>query len=374
MTYWRTYRITSIGTTTSSYIRFNLDSSVSYSGGSSSNHIYCVNQSPFNGWCAGDYIEIDNHKTCYQSTGHDFTSTTQVKLTNCHHGCGHSHAEYEDLKTRYSALERERNDLRGELDGLRDERDEWIRKYDELRKQSSDELNAEKLRNANTIANERSSRQNTEFTLRNENAMQNKNLENAGKEITSLKKQIEDSKSELSLVRTQKDNQLIQKSNELKEVEKSLSNLRIDYEKDKTEKETEINKKDSELQRKEEQIDNLLSQKEFSQEELLIEKLRSERQNLELFAEELKVDLEKTESLIRDHDQLFQVKKTRNRTDINTYESNITQTKKNLRNSGVSIISIQEICRKCEKIAELNWELNQVQEQYQAQQEIPTNN
>jgi hypothetical protein len=42
---------------------------------------------------------------------------------------------------------------------------------------------------------------------------------------------------------------------------------------------------------------------------------------------------------------------------------------------GIDMIDIQEILEKCEKIAELNWELSQIQQQqFEARQEIPTNN
>jgi hypothetical protein len=44
-----------------------------------------------------------------------------------------------------------------------------------------------------------------------------------------------------------------------------------------------------------------------------------------------------------------------------------------LQNAEISIVNIQEICRKCEKIAELRWELEQNQQQYEARQEVPTN-
>jgi len=251
--------------------------------------------------------------------------------------------ENDDLKERYDRLEKERGDLVND-------RDNWRRKYEETRSQLTNELNAEKLRNSNAMASEKLSRQSAESTL----AIKEENLKSTKVEIISLKKQIEDGKNELSLVRLEKDNQLTQKNNELKDVEKSLADLRIENEKEKTQKDAEINQKDDELQRKEEKIKNLLSQKELSQEELLIEKLRSEKVNLESFATELKVDLEKIQGLIRDHKQLFQVQKSFNQTNIDIQEANISRTKRDLQGLGVGIITIQEVCRKCEKIAQLN--------------------
>jgi len=169
MVNWRTYRITG-KSVYSNYIQFNLDNYVNYSNGNYQ-FIYCGNYNPFYNWRENDYIEIDNDQTrCYSYSTH-FGSTNQVRLTCCHgcggHGCGHSHTEYEDLKTKYSALERERNDLRTD-------RDSWRKKHDELK----DQLNNEKIKSANEMANEKLSRQSTESTLRNEKKLVEEKLEN----------------------------------------------------------------------------------------------------------------------------------------------------------------------------------------------------
>jgi len=152
---WRTYKITS-RSINSNYIRFYLDDHVNYSGGSEK-RVDTKIYSPFTGWQEGDYIEIDNDQTRYKSSGHEYTNNTYVRFTNCHHGCGHSHKEYDDLKEKYDKLERDNNDLTND-------RDNWRKKYDELK----DQLNNEKIRSANELASEKLSRQNTESTLRNE--------------------------------------------------------------------------------------------------------------------------------------------------------------------------------------------------------------
>jgi len=130
--------------------------------------------------------------------------------------------------------------------------------------------------------------------------------------------------------------------------------LRIENERELTQKNNQLNEKESELKLKEEEIQRLRSQKELSKEELLIEKLRSEKENLELFATELKIELEKVQNLTEYHKQLFQAQKVCSQTNITTSENNIARTKRDLQNSGVGIISIQEVCRKCERIAQLN--------------------
>jgi hypothetical protein len=214
----------------------------------------------------------------------------------------------------------------------------------------SGELSNERLRNASVMASEKLDRQNTESTLRNEKAVVEEKFENAKTEKVGLLRQIEDVKNELSLVRVEKDNQLAL----VKVVEKEMADLRVEREKEKAERDTEINKKEEELRRKEEEINDLRNQKEFSEEELLNEKLRSEERKLELFAAELKVDSEKKDSLIKDYEQLIQAQKTRNRTNANTYKSNVDRTKRDLQSKGISIVNVQEICSKCERMAELN--------------------
>src|SRR4029078_12157576 len=118
-------------------------------------------------------------------------------------------------------------------------------------------------------------------------------------------KQLEDTKTELSLVKTEK-----------KQIENSLSNLRIEYEKDKTEKDAEISKKDGELQRKEEQIKNLLRQKDLSQEELLTEKTNSRKRNLDLASSRLGINSERIHDLSKYHEKLFIARKNQNQTTI----------------------------------------------------------
>jgi len=137
-------------------------------------------------------------------------------------------------------------------------------------------------------------------------------------------------------------------------------------------KTSQLSEKENELRHKEEEIKKFRSQKGLSQEELLNEKLHSERQNLKLFANELKISLEQIHGLSKYHERLFVARKNHNQANIDVHEENIARTEEELHQTGISIVNIQEISRKCERIAELNWELEQTQ-QYQAQQEVPTN-
>ena len=373
MVNWRTYRITS-KTTGSNYVLFYLDNYVSYSNGSDSyKHIYCSNLSPFYNWRENDFIEIDNDVTRHRESGYYFGSISEVRLS-CH-GCGHSQTEYNDLKTRCSALERERNDFRND-------RDEWRRKYDEIKEQ----LNTERTNGLNTRASERLEEQRTRSTLESEKTLLGKDLTNARDEITSLKNLVEEGKAELGLVRTEKDNQialvkgeLTQKDNELKEVEKSMADLRFEHEKEQTEKELQISEKINEIKEKEEKIkrkeDEMKALREklgLSQEEFLEQKIRLKQEKLDTFAGNLKIDFEQVQNLCDCYGEIVRSRLSYNLDNIRKIERNISKIKQEISRSEISMEEIQKLCRKCEKLASLKSQLDQILEQkYEAKQEVP---
>lgn len=141
-----------------------------------------------------------------------------------------------------------------------------------------------------------------------------------------------------------------------------------------SEKGSKLREQDNELRRKEEEIKNSQNQAGQSREELLNEKLRSEKVNLELFATQLEISLEKIHSLNKYQDRLFKARKSRHQANIATHEDNVEKIKQELLEKKINIVNVQEICRKCERIAELRFELEQVQQQFEAHQEVPTNN
>jgi len=174
-------------------------------------------------------------------------------------------------------------------------------------------------------------------------------LKSSKGEETRLTKDLEITKEELKLVRIEKDTKvgalkvkLDQEVNKIQELEK-----------EKVEKDSELKEKTKELERKEEEIKLLKNQAGLSQEELLVEKLRFEKRNLEIFAIELRINLEQINNLIRYHERLFQAQKNHSQDNIATHDDNIFRIKQELLDSTISIVNIQEICGKCEKIAEL---------------------
>ncbi|CAG8499557.1 2684_t:CDS:10, partial [Racocetra persica] len=295
-----------------------------------------------------DFIEIDNDVSRHRNSGYYFGNICEVRI-NCRYVCGHSHKEYDDMRDKYNALERERNDLRTD-------RDNWRKKHDELK----DKLNDEKLKNANEMASEKLSRQSTESTLRNEKKLVEEKLETFKTEKVGLLKQIEDGKQELGLVRVEKDkqlalieNKLTQKDDKLKELEKAMDALRVGSEKVISQKENSLKETSGELKRKEQKIKELQNERFRTQEELLIEKLNSEKSDLEVVASELGINLEDVHNLIMNYKRLLFARKERKRDIVEDSEGKIAKTKQTLLGSEVSIENIRKISRECERLANL---------------------
>ncbi|CAG8660371.1 13911_t:CDS:2 [Ambispora leptoticha] len=212
------------------------------------------------------------------------------------------------------------------------------------------------------MANEKLSRQNTESTLRNEKKLVEEKLENFKTEKVGLLKQIEDGKQELSLVRVKKDEQLkliedklIKKDDRLKELEKEMEALRVDKEKVISQKENSLQEASGELERKEHEIKILQSEKFETEEKLLIEKLNSEKSDLEVVASELGINLEALHDLIKNYQRLLFAHKEHDRVVVEDSEGKIAKTKQTLLNSKVSIENVRKVSRECERLAALHY-------------------
>ncbi|CAG8788377.1 19179_t:CDS:2, partial [Racocetra persica] len=177
-------------------------------------------------------------------------------------------------------------------------------------------------------------------------------LESSNARIVDLTRRLENSENQLTRLEIRSD----EKSVAIQNLNSQLANLRLES----GEKDSRLREKDSELARKNDEIERLKNQAKSSdkraektQEELLTEKIRSKKRNLELFATELRVGLEQINGLTRYHERLFRARKNYNQANIETHENNIMRIKEELQNADISIVNIQELCEKCERIAEL---------------------
>jgi len=129
------------------------------------------------------------------------------------------------------------------------------------------------------------------------------------------------------------------------------------------------------LKRKEEEVKKTQRKMGQTREELLSERSRLKEEKLKAFATPLGVSLSQINNLRRYYERLTEARKNYNQANIETHEDNIARIEEELSQNKVNIDNIQKVCRQCEKLAKMRVELNEIrQQQFQAQQEVPTNN
>jgi len=129
---------------------------------------------------------------------------------------------------------------------------------------------------------------------------------------------------------------------------------------------------------KEKENDDLKKNLKIKQREVLNETLNFKEYKLEIFVNRLDIGLRKVQNLRRKYKELIAIREGNGGVN-NTEESNvlesITLIQENLQEEDVvSIINVQKLCRKCEKLAKIELEIENLrQQQYEARQEVPTN-
>lgn len=133
------------------------------------------------------------------------------------------------------------------------------------------------------------------------------------------------------------------------------------------------NNKDHELQKKERKIKELKELLGKSREEILDYKLRAKEGRLETFVQKLEVDRAKIRELKSNYQQMIRIGANINQDDIDDLENKIESIKDELIDKGISIVDAQKLCSKCEKIAKLKVEQDELyKERFEARQEFPT--
>ncbi|CAI2162012.1 2928_t:CDS:2 [Funneliformis geosporum] len=133
--------------------------------------------------------------------------------------------------------------------------------------------------------------------------------------------------------------------------------------------------------RSKEKIKELKGELGQSRKDFLKQKISLKVGKLETFIQQLGVNRGKImDNLLNAYKQLLRAEKNFNQNNIDEAENGINNIKQGLLTNGIiyrgiSVDNTQKICSKCEKLAKLKLELNQIQqEQYQALQIQPSNN
>jgi hypothetical protein len=275
--------------------------------GGSENYVDTKNYYPFSSWHECNYLEIDNDQTRYNSSGHEYTNTCYVRLSGCHHGC-HGHCDH------------------GTYEALRESN------------QRNSTLTSENTRLNNAIAEK-----SAEIGIKSEQ------LNSVSKELATAKTDLTKTKGELT--KTRKD---------LEDLNVSFSNLRIE------------NNANCKL------IEGLEKELGEEKDENFGLKVKEQKKKLDEFVQQLGIDREKPRKLIRAYQRLIRAssREDYNRNDKMDAEDDIEAIKDELLSSGwfkrgVSLENVQKLCKKCERIAELNVGQGKVQEEmYQQQKRI----
>jgi hypothetical protein len=414
------------------FIKFNLSWNVHFGEGQCSSYILCDKSYPFNTWKTGDCLEIDLDKIrCSgirkgdiindagairildekvveeirksQIELYELKKTKESlipmlnnfsqKITNENFVDFNIAFEFDDevdkfafdefavpvwkkrlggMANKFDELKRKNEDLQRGKNDLERENDDWEIKFNNKDRENED--NKEKYERVQTelnrLQNERlgETRGDSDEKIRleriisdtrSENARLQERLESYNSQNIELRNQNQEKENQIGRLELKVD----EKSVRIQDLTGQLTNLQI-----------EKNNKENELHQKDEEIQRLKKWAGLSREELLREKVHLKEGKIGNLSNQLGINLNQVGNLRRYYERLVHARKNHNQANIETHEDNITRIKETFRQGGISIDDIQRLGRKCEKIAELRFELSQIQqEQYQTHQEQPTN-
>lgn len=277
-----------------------------------------------------------------------------------------SKAGNSDFSKDYQLLQKKCSELNSENYSLQTTNDNLQKKSDDLQRQIREK---DKLINAGAITLQTTQSQLT--TSQNQNRQKDT-------QITQLNNDLTTTRNEIGQLNTQivtKDNQITQITNEkntaneqltltrgqLEELTTLFNNLQVAN----TEKDREIEKQSKKIKK----LKELLGK---SQEEILNRKIDTKEERLEKFVQQFKINLEQIKKLCNVYEDLIIARKNFNRDNIRNADNNIDEIKQEILSEITVVEDRRKICRKCEKLANLKLELEQLyQQQYQARQEVP---
>lgn len=414
MTDWKKYTITKIYFN-KEYIRFYFDIDLvcnyrnSYNNDNIRfNFLDVPNSSPYNTCHVGDCLEIDSDVTKRWEKDRSSLNDNSKKLGGCYTSPWNWVRKFstsesdifkdaKELRSNVSRLESNNYNLKKELDKQNYINRELVSMLNNFSQRmlgnnetftSNSYFTEYELSNCrqklNRIVDESeiSKKEQTALVIRNSTdlSVTKETLKLTQVANLALQKQISDNKDDYQQKLEDKDKQIKDKNDQIKQGLELYKN-KEDEVKDLNKKSDELKDKNTELreensvtkaklQRSKEEIDELRKKVGQSEEEFLESKIRLKQERLELFADRLEVNLEKIQTLREYFEERINARSGNDRKEV---EKKITQTKQEFR-SKIKMEDVQEICSRCEEIAELQIKLEKLHEQqFEAKQEIPTN-
>jgi hypothetical protein len=263
-------------------------------------------------------------------------------------------SDYSYMKDKHDKLDREFKDLRNE----KKEKDDEIKDLREKLEQEQRGRKDDKTR----YDDEKLTWTRTEGEKNVKIAKLEEKSENDNTEKTKLEKRAEDAEKDRDKQVGRLEIKVDEKTLKIQNLTDQLTKLQITG-----------GKKDNEIHQKDEEIRLLKRWARLSREELLDEKQHLKYGKLEVFANQIGINLQQVSDLCRYYERLVHARKNYNQANIETHEDNITRVREGLRQNGIQIENIQKFCNKCEKIAKMRVEINEIRQQqnYEARQEVP---
>src|SRR6185312_855417 len=131
------------------------------------------------------------------------------------------------------------------------------------------------------------------------------------------------------------------------------------------------NNKDHELEKKERKIRELKELLGKSQEEIIDYKLKTKEGKMETLIQKLEIDRTQIRDLRKTYQKFIIVRGENNQDEIDEYGDKIEEIKDKLIDGGIDIVNAEKLCQKCEKLAKLKVEQDQLfKERFEARQEV----
>ena len=288
---------------------------------------------------------------------------------------------FERLDAEYKQNITDYNRLVGEHNGLQERNRELGQRFNRLNE------DIEELREKNEEIRTRHEEETRSW--HQEELRLSRNEERLRQEGIGLREQLTDTRQQLTNVTNEKNNLQIrvnEKNTEIQALTNQMTNLRIEsnnrnnqlqviqQELTRTQEERDARITPLELQEiintlyeREREADSLRQQLGQSQESSLTERIRNKTQRLESFVHRLGIEWEQIQLLRDIYNELVRSRRDGDMNGVRENQNIIDTIKQNLLQARVRFEDVQEMCDKCEEIAQLNLQLGQ---QFEARIEV----
>ncbi|CAG8736122.1 22821_t:CDS:2, partial [Racocetra persica] len=321
-----------------------------------------------------DYNNLSNNSTNKYNGLVDRYNDLQSNSKEKYNALVVSKSSFERLETEYRKNIADYNRLVGENSGLQERFDELTQRFNRLNEDNG-ELREKYERERESWHQEELRLSRNEERIRQEATGLRENLVDARRELTDTRNErndllirVDEANIDIRLLTIQMADLQVESNDRNTQLRTTRQDLaRVQQERDERITSAELENFLNTLWRREEEVASLREQLGQSRESGLTEKLRNKGQKLESFIHRLGMELGQIQLLRDIYNELVRSRKNGDINGIRENQSIIETIKQNLLQDRIHLDDVQEICDKCEEIAQLNLQLEQ---QFEARIEI----